>query len=147
MLDKLHWKKSSSNNSIPISTYMQLLFPKKICFSASMHSAATPLGSLLSGILMDCYGRKMAVQLSSLPLIVGWVFIAFAPNHALLLAGRLIAGISVGLIAAPGQVLIGEISEPNLRGIFTSIPFGSYSFGILLVYALGSWLHWRIVAG
>lgn len=44
-------------------------------------------------------------------------------------------------------MLIGEISEPKLRGMFSSVPFASYSFGILLVYALGSVLHWRYVAG
>lgn len=143
----------------------ELLSNNIFLITASMHSAATPMGSFLSGILMDYYGRKVAVQLSSLPLILGWMLIAFCHNHALLLAGRVIAGISVGLIAAPGQVylllyiffalllrialqvLIGEISEPHLRGILTSIPFGSYSFGILLVYALGSWMEWRVVAG
>lgn len=31
--------------------------------------------------------------------------------------------------------------------MFSSVPFASYSFGILLVYALGSVLHWRYVAG
>ncbi|RZC37090.1 Sugar tr and/or MFS 1 domain containing protein, partial [Asbolus verrucosus] len=113
----------------------------------SVHSAATPFGSLLSGVLMDRCGRKLALQIASLPLIVGWMLIGLAPNHAVLLLGRLVAGLSAGLTAAAGQVLIGEISEPHLRGMFSSVPFASYSFGILLVYALGSLLPWRYVAG
>lgn len=44
------------------------------------------------------------------------------------------------------QVLIGEISEPRLRGVFSSAPGVAYSLGILLVYALGSLLPWRMVA-
>lgn len=44
------------------------------------------------------------------------------------------------------QVLIGEISEPYVRGIFSSVPFASYSFGILLVYAMGTAANWRMVA-
>ncbi|EFA10509.1 facilitated trehalose transporter Tret1 [Tribolium castaneum] len=114
---------------------------------ASVHSAATPFGSLLSGVLMDRCGRKLALQIASLPLILGWILIGLAPNHAVLLAGRVVAGLSAGLTAAAGQVLIGEISEPHLRGMFSSVPFASYSFGILLVYALGSVLPWRVVAG
>ncbi|XP_023016449.2 solute carrier family member pippin isoform X1 [Leptinotarsa decemlineata] len=114
---------------------------------ASIHSAATPLGSLLSGVLMERCGRKLALQIASMPLILGWILIAFAPNHALLLLGRLIAGFSAGLSAAAGQVLIGETTEPHLRGMFSSVPLASYSFGILLVYALGSLLPWRYVAG
>ncbi|KAJ8967883.1 hypothetical protein NQ317_013785 [Molorchus minor] len=114
---------------------------------ASVHSAATPLGSLLSGVLMDRCGRKLALQIASTPLILGWILIGLSENHAVLLLGRLIAGLSAGLTAAAGQVLIGEISEPHLRGMFSSVPFASYSFGILLVYALGSILPWRYVAG
>lgn len=75
-----------------------------LSFLASMHSAATPLGSLLSGILMERYGRKLALQLASIPLVIGWILIALSPGCVLLLIGRLTAGVSVGLIAAPGQV-------------------------------------------
>lgn len=51
-----------------------------VSVSASIHSAATPLGSLLSGLLMDRCGRRVAVQLSVLPLIAGWILIAAAGN-------------------------------------------------------------------
>lgn len=33
-----------------------------------------------------------------------------------------------------------------MRGILSGIPFVAYSVGILGVYMLGSWLHWRVVA-
>lgn len=101
----------------------------------------------MSGMLMDMFGRKTTLQIASIPLVLGWILIAFSSNHALILLGRLVAGIAVGFTAAPSQVMIGEISEPHLRGIFSSVPFTSYAFGILVVYALGSWLHWRLVAG
>uniref|UniRef100_W4VRX6 Putative sugar transporter n=1 Tax=Phaedon cochleariae TaxID=80249 RepID=W4VRX6_PHACE len=96
---------------------------------------------------MDRCGRKLALQIASTPLILGWILIALSTSHSVLLLGRLIAGFSAGLTAAAGQVLIGESSEPHLRGMLSSIPLASYSFGILLVYALGSLLPWRIVAG
>ncbi|XP_060528434.1 facilitated trehalose transporter Tret1-like [Cylas formicarius] len=114
---------------------------------ASVHSAATPFGSLVSGMLMDRCGRKLVLQFASVPLILGWILIGFAQNHTFLLLGRAVAGLSAGLSAAAGQVLIGEITEPHLRGMLSSGPFVSYSFGILLVYALGSILPWRYVAG
>lgn len=44
------------------------------------------------------------------------------------------------------QILIAEIAIPKIRGILIGAPFVSYSLGILFVYALGSKLHWRIVA-
>ena len=53
---------------------------------------------------MDRCGRKLALQIASMPLIVGWILIGLAPNHAILLLGRLVAGLSAGLTAAAGQV-------------------------------------------
>lgn len=113
---------------------------------ASIHSAATPIGSLLSGLLMDCYGRKTTLQIAGLPLIVGWFLIAFSQNYVTLMIGRFVAGLSTGLTASTGQVLVGEITQPQLRGILSSMPFASYSFGILMVYILGYLFHWRHVA-
>ena len=72
--------------------------------TASVHSAATPIGSFVSGFMMDKCGRRRVLQICVLPLILGWVLIAVAHSHFLILAGRVIAGLAVGLSAAPGQV-------------------------------------------
>ncbi|KAL1377929.1 hypothetical protein pipiens_004098 [Culex pipiens pipiens] len=113
---------------------------------ASVHSLATPIGSFASGPIMDHWGRKPALLAAIVPLFSGWIFLATASSHFLILVGRVVAGISVGLIAAPAQVLLAEIAEPRLRGLLIGAPFVSYSMGILLVYALGSYFHWRHVA-
>uniref|UniRef100_A0A182IM61 Major facilitator superfamily (MFS) profile domain-containing protein n=1 Tax=Anopheles atroparvus TaxID=41427 RepID=A0A182IM61_ANOAO len=113
---------------------------------ASVHSLATPIGSFASGPIMDRWGRRPALLMAIVPLFTGWVLLATASSHFLLLLGRVVAGISVGLIAAPAQILLAEIAEPRLRGVLIGAPFVSYSLGILLVYALGSQLHWRAVA-
>lgn len=38
------------------------------------------------------------------------------------------------------------MSEPHLRGIFSTTPIVGYALGVLLVYAMGSYFHWRTVA-
>lgn len=53
---------------------------------------------------MDTYGRKNALLLSVAPLIVGWSSIALAETHMMILLGRIICGIAVGLMSAPAQV-------------------------------------------
>ena len=45
-----------------------------------------------------------------------------------------------------GQVFLGEVAEPGMRGLLTSVPFVSYSFGIFVIYTLGATLHWQTVA-
>ncbi|XP_062557553.1 facilitated trehalose transporter Tret1-like [Armigeres subalbatus] len=113
---------------------------------ASVHSLAAPVGSFASGPIMDRWGRKPALMIAIVPLFLGWIFLATASSHFLILVGRMVAGTAVGLIGAPSQVLLAEIAEPHLRGLLIGVPFVSYSLGILLVYALGSFLHWRDVA-
>lgn len=74
------------------------------CVPASIHSAATPIGSLASVPIMDAYGRKNALLLSVAPLIAGWSSIALAESHSMILIGRIVCGIAVGLMSAPAQV-------------------------------------------
>ncbi|KAL1462315.1 hypothetical protein WDU94_014157 [Cyamophila willieti] len=112
----------------------------------SVHSIATPIGAILAGPLMDEFGRKATLQFSIVPMVLGWVLISLTPNAICLILGRLLAGFAVGMGPAPSQILIGEISEPKLRGFFGSTPSASYALGILLVYGMSSVYDWRIVA-
>uniref|UniRef100_A0A8D8T401 Facilitated trehalose transporter Tret1-2 homolog n=1 Tax=Cacopsylla melanoneura TaxID=428564 RepID=A0A8D8T401_9HEMI len=112
----------------------------------SVHSIATPIGAILAGPLMDEFGRKATLQFSIVPMVLGWVLISLTPNAMCLIIGRLLAGFAVGMGPAPSQILIGEISEPKLRGFFGSTPSASYALGILLVYGMSSMYDWRIVA-
>ncbi|KAL4707791.1 hypothetical protein ACJJTC_001737 [Scirpophaga incertulas] len=113
---------------------------------ASIHSAATPFGSMISGWIMEAIGRRRTLQLCVLPLILGWVIIGTAVDHSYVLLGRIVCGLAVGVMAAPSQVYLGEISEPRLRGLLIGTPFVAYSLGVLYVYALGGVLLWRTVA-
>lgn len=44
------------------------------------------------------------------------------------------------------QVLIAECADPFLRAMLINFTYVSYSIGILVVYVLGTFLHWRYVA-
>jgi predicted MFS family arabinose efflux permease len=62
------------------------------------------MGSFVSGLMMDRWGRRRVLQLCVVPLTLGWVMIAVAQSHVFILTGRIMAGFAVGLSAAPGQV-------------------------------------------
>ncbi|XP_004520239.1 facilitated trehalose transporter Tret1-2 homolog [Ceratitis capitata] len=113
---------------------------------ASVHSLATPVGSLISGSLADFVGRRSTLLLSIIPLCLGWFTLALTQSFPVIIVGRLLCGFSTGLLGGPGQVYIAETAEPNLRSILIGAPYVSYSLGILIVYSLGSALHWRHVA-
>ncbi|XP_076179847.1 trehalose transporter 1-like protein [Ptiloglossa arizonensis] len=113
---------------------------------ASVHSLATPIGSLLSGPLVDGIGRRCSLQLSAVPLCAGWIIMGFSKNITSLLIGRIVLGFAVGLMAVPAQVLLGEMADPGLRGFLTGGSLAFYCLGILLVYALGASFTWDTVA-
>uniref|UniRef100_A0A0K8VSF9 Facilitated trehalose transporter Tret1 n=1 Tax=Bactrocera latifrons TaxID=174628 RepID=A0A0K8VSF9_BACLA len=113
---------------------------------ASVHSLATPVGSLISGSLADYLGRRSTLLISIVPLCMGWCTLALTQSFGVIILGRVLCGFSTGLLGGPGQVYIAETAEPNLRSILIGAPYVSYSLGILIVYSLGSALHWRKVA-
>ncbi|XP_069677360.1 facilitated trehalose transporter Tret1-2 homolog [Periplaneta americana] len=114
---------------------------------ASVQSIASPFGAFLSGLLMDRWGRRTTLILCTLPFTASWLLLAFATKHAVILAARAMAGFASGLTVGPTQVLVGEISEPRIRGILTGTNFLSHSIGILLVYVMGSVMDWDVVSG
>ncbi|CAK9832942.1 Facilitated trehalose transporter Tret1 [Anthophora retusa] len=113
---------------------------------ASVHSLATPIGSLMSGPLLDGIGRRGSLRFSAVPLSVGWVIMGFANSIPCLLVGRAMSGFAVGLMAVPAQVLLGEMADPGLRGFLTGNQFAFYCLGIVIVYALGASFTWTTVA-
>lgn len=57
-----------------------------------------PVGSVLSGVLAEYLGRRRAIQISSLPFMIGFLCIAMSRDIWALYVGRLISGIAAGLL-------------------------------------------------
>ncbi|XP_064536603.1 facilitated trehalose transporter Tret1-2 homolog isoform X1 [Drosophila montana] len=113
---------------------------------ASVHSLATPFGSLISGPLADYLGRRKTLLVSVIPLFLGWSTMAMSNSVKALIFARFLCGFATGILGGPGQVYIAETAEPNLRSLLIGAPYVAYSSGILLVYSLGTILYWRTVA-
>lgn len=90
----------TSLNIFPLSLFLPISHSR----IASIHSLATPIGSLASAGIMDTYGRRSALMLSIMPLLSGWCIIALSNSHTAILIGRVVCGIAVGLMSAPAQV-------------------------------------------
>ncbi|KAK3932868.1 Facilitated trehalose transporter Tret1 [Frankliniella fusca] len=117
---------------------------------ASLSSASTPVGCILSGWLMDAIGRRRALLLTEIPLLLGWVLIATAaPVSGLyqIYAGRLLVGLGSGMVGAPARVYTGEVTQPHLRGTLSALASVGVSLGVLLEYSVGSCVPWRVLAG
>jgi MFS family permease len=70
-------------------------------FTVSIYIGATPAGCLLSGIMMDWWGRRPAVQIAVSCICVGWLLIAVSTAYPLMLVGRALCGFAKG-VSIPG---------------------------------------------
>lgn len=112
---------------------------------ASLGTITNPVGSMLSGLLAEFMGRRRAIQVTALPLVLGWMCFGLAQNVYWLYAGRLITGIAAGMSPAC-YTYVGEISTSENRGFMQTLGPICASFGILLTYVLGYIYNWTTVA-
>ena len=72
-------------------------------------------GALLAGQTADRIGRKRTIQLGSLIALIGCAIQTAAVNPGMLIAGRAIAGLSVGVLSMIVPMYQAEISPPHAR--------------------------------
>lgn len=79
------------------------------------------LGLLFVTLLADKFGRKRTIQFGAVVGIVGGIVQTVATNIATFLAGRVIAGMSSGIMLTTVNVYQAEISPPALRGTMVAV--------------------------
>ena len=99
------------------------------------------VGSALSSILLNFLGRKNSILLSGFFFSSSFLLIGladFTPSRdELVLTGRAISGLGVGLGVPSTSIYIAETSSPQLRGKLSSLPALFLALGVLLGYFLG----------
>ncbi|XP_075214661.1 facilitated trehalose transporter Tret1-like [Lycorma delicatula] len=105
-----------------------------------------PVGSILSGILLEPLGRKCSLLLVNFPHILGWLLFYFASTVRTIFIANIIMGLGVGFMEAPIITYVGEICEPRLRGILISYSSLFFSFGLVVITSLGNLTDWQTTA-
>ncbi|XP_026730603.1 facilitated trehalose transporter Tret1-2 homolog [Trichoplusia ni] len=110
--------------------------------------AALPMapGCLVSGWMMEKFGRRTSHYITCVPMIVGWILIASCNNLGLMLIGRFFTGLCAGLFGPLIPVYIGETTEPRYRGFFLAGVSLAIALGILVAHIIGTFVHWQYTA-
>ncbi|KEZ39832.1 hypothetical protein SAPIO_CDS8759 [Scedosporium apiospermum] len=96
--------------------------------------AGSLVGALASSFIADKFSRKIALQISCVLWIIGSIIQCAAQNVGMLCAGRVIAGLCVGIASSIVPVYQSEIAPKEIRGRVVSLQQWAITWGILIQY-------------
>ncbi|XP_035498701.2 proton myo-inositol cotransporter isoform X3 [Scophthalmus maximus] len=92
---------------------------QELLVSSTVGAAA--VSALSGGFLNGWLGRRPCILLSSFIFTVGGLVLSLAPDRVVLLAGRIVVGLGIGIASMTVPVYIAEVSPPHLRGQLVTI--------------------------
>lgn len=107
------------------------------------------IGSLLASPLSDNCGRKVPLYVADIGFIVGCLIMALAPMIWVLVVGRFIIGICVGICIMIVPVYLSEMVPSQIRGGAVAGTIFFLTFGQVIAYVVGLTLapNWRLMLG
>lgn len=110
--------------------------------------AAVLLGSVIStlfaGLLADWMGRRSLMALSGLMFVVSIPVIALSQGYSSLVLGRLLQGVSAGLIGVVVPLFLAECLTASNRGKGTGIFQWLLTLGIVTAALVGAYFSYRV---
>ncbi|XP_023328360.1 facilitated trehalose transporter Tret1 [Eurytemora carolleeae] len=123
--------------------------PEIISWIVSTLPLGAICGSLLSSFPLNYLGRRITLLLAGVLYIAANLLIGLAQlngNIPMILIGRILGGIGVGITMPSTVIYISEITHPSLRGRMGCIPSLLLALGVLLGYAVGAATPWHHLA-
>lgn len=78
-------------------------------FAASFAHVMHPIGGLVSSPVCDRIGRRRAIMLVTIPLIVVWIMLGYAQSFPVICLGFMLLGFCFGLKESPSLTYVSEI--------------------------------------
>ncbi|KAF2028530.1 general substrate transporter [Setomelanomma holmii] len=94
-------------------------------------------GTIFNMLFADMLGRRWTILVGSLVSILGISLQAGAVKMAMLIVGRFIGGVAVGMLTSTTPMYAGELSEAKHRGILSGLLQRMLSWGFFVAQWLG----------
>ena len=122
---------------------------EKQSWYASVITLGALCGGLIGGFFMEKLGRKGTMIACGVPYVLGWLMIicvGLAKSAVLLLMGRALCGVTMGVVCIVAPTYIAEIATPELRGTLGNLFQVSTTAGVLTPFLLGIVFSWQWLA-
>jgi len=121
----------------------------------SVTVGAAAIGTAISGMPLQWYGRKPLILVASVMYVLGSGILAVANGFGMLFFGRFLLGLGVGLSSIAVPVYLAEMSPPHLRGgivaCYTVSIVAGQAIASLLNIGVDIWfsdsMKWRVSLG
>ncbi|CAI9105719.1 OLC1v1004716C2 [Oldenlandia corymbosa var. corymbosa] len=121
----------------------------------SMAVAGAIVGAAFGGWINDRFGRKISILAADVLFFAGAVVMAFAPAPWVIIIGRILVGLGVGMASMTSPLYISESSPHRIRGalvstnglLITGGQFISYLINLAFTHVKGTWRWMLGVAG
>ncbi|KAF2262125.1 general substrate transporter [Lojkania enalia] len=87
----------------------------------STFSGGAVFGSLMGGLTMDRFGRRMTVVIGAAINLLGACLQCGAQNLAMILVGRILAGWAIGVMSMSVPIYQSECAHPRIRGLIVGL--------------------------
>ncbi|KAF5190971.1 Inositol transporter [Thalictrum thalictroides] len=116
--------------------------------------AGAIVGAAIGGWLSDKLGRKSSIIIADIMFFFGALLMAIAPTPAVIIAGRVVAGLGVGMASMTAPLYISEASPSRIRGALVSFngllitggQFMAYLINLGFTNVKGTW-RWMLGIG
>nr|TKW31734.1 hypothetical protein SEVIR_2G125200v2 [Setaria viridis] len=120
-----------------------------------MAVAGAIVGAGAGGWMNDRFGRRPSILIADLLFLAGSLVMCFAPAPAIIIIGRVLVGLGVGMASMTSPLYISEASPARIRGalvstnglLITAGQFLSYLINLAFTKVSGTWRWMLGVAG
>ncbi|EOD43235.1 putative mfs monosaccharide protein [Neofusicoccum parvum UCRNP2] len=103
-------------------------------FMTAMIQLGALIGAINQGWIAERISRRYSIIVAVIIFVIGSAIQTGAVDYAMLVVGRLIGGVGVGMLSMVVPLYISEVSPPEIRGSLLVLEEFSIVFGIIVAY-------------
>jgi DHA1 family multidrug resistance protein-like MFS transporter len=101
-----------------------------IGLAIAAYGLARFMSALPAGKLSDILGRRQSLAIGGLISAVGNLWCAWATSYPEFIIARFVAGFGAGLVLTTGNIVLADISTPEVRGRMIAVYQGTFLFSV-----------------